>query len=396
MNRCGYCSGLSVPKGGFCYGNWARLIAMDEVHETREIRRATDRSGRRIVNQYTFLRKLGEGAYGKVKLAECNHRHYAIKIINKDRLRRQREFVVNPKGGMGVRNALQDILREIAIMKKLQHENVVRLHEVIDDEEREKLYLGMCYAVLDFCGKGAILDWDSNEKRFVCPFDSSSSREAAVDELSLRVHFRQMLSGLQYCKSHPVHSNHIIHRDIKPQNVLVTEDGVVKIADFGQAIIFDADDTQQKTAGTLHFFPPESCGPEKTRFSGKAADIWALGLTLYALVYRKLPFAAGESFAEIIEAINAFELTFPAVPPITSMLKSVLCRMLDKNPTTRVKTAELMADPWVNCESPLLRPRSKMPPEVSPADLNDAVISIGDVIFIVLSTQKPLHRRREK
>lgn len=369
---------------------------MDEVHETREIRRATDRSGRRIVNQYTFLRKLGEGAYGKVKLAECNRRQYAIKIINKDRLRRQREFIVNPRGGMGVKNALQDALREIAIMKKLQHDNVVRLYEVINDEEREKLYLGTCYSVLDFCGKGPILDWDSNEKRFICPYESNPNWSETVDEPSLRVQFRQMISGLQYRKPYAVHSNHIIHRDIKPQNVLITEDGVVKIADFGQAIIFDADDTQQRTAGTLHFFPPESCGAVKAKFSGKAADIWALGLTLYAMVYRKLPFVAGESFAEIIEAINGFELMFPPVPTITDMLRSVLSRMLDKNPNTRVKTVELMADPWVNCESPLLRPRSKIPQEVSSAELNDAVISIGDVIFIVLSTQKPLHRRREK
>lgn len=362
---------------------------MDEVHETREIRRGTDRSGRRIVNQYTFIRKLGEGSYGKVKLAECNHRLYAIKIINKDRLRRQREFVVNPKGGgIGVRNALQDILREIAIMKKLRHDNVVRLYEVINDEEREKIYLGNFHSVLDYCGKGPVLDWDSTQQRFICPFDSQS--EGTVNEWSLRTHFRQMLSGLQY-----LHSNQIIHRDIKPQNVLLNDDGVVKIADFGQAIICEADDAQQRTVGTLQFFPPESCGPVKAKFSGKAADIWALGLTLYAMVYHRLPFH-GQSFTEVIEAINSFELTFPPEPVISKMLQSILARMLDKDPYTRAKMAELMTDPWVNCESPLLLPRSKMQQEVSSAELNNAVISIGDVIFIVLLTQKPLHRSREK
>ena len=167
------------------------------MHETREIRRATDRSGRRIVNQYTFIRKLGEGAYGKVKLAECNGMFYAIKIINKDLLRRQREFVVNAKGGMGVKTALQDALREIAIMKKIRHENIVHLHEVIDDEEREKLYLSEDYTVLDYCGKGPILEWITVEQRFNSPFDSGATGE--FDEGKLRGYFRQMISGLQYC-----------------------------------------------------------------------------------------------------------------------------------------------------------------------------------------------------
>ena len=189
-----------------------------------------------------------------------------------------------------------------------------------------------------------------------------------------------------------MHAHHIIHRDIKPQNILVTHEGVVKIADFGQAIIFDADDAQQKTVGTLQFFPPECCSPVKTNFSGKAADVWALGLTLYAMVYRNLPYN-GESYTEVIEGINTFELNFPPSPHVSGLLKDLIVRMLDKNPNTRAKLPELMADAWVNCESPLLRPRQKLKDVVSTDEINDAVLSIADVIFIVRDRQKPLRRR---
>lgn len=155
----------------------------------------------------------------------------------------------------------------------------------------------------------------------------------------MRKLFRDVVCGLEY-----LHFHNIVHRDIKPQNILLTDELIAKIADFGQAQIFEESDRQIKTIGTYQFFPPECCTAESVGFSGKAADIWALGLTLFALVYKQLPFAS-QSLAGIFEAIESFVLTFDPNVHISSGLQLLLSRLLDKDPSSRIKMFELLQDP---------------------------------------------------
>lgn len=83
----------------------------------------------------------------------------------------------------------------------------------------------------------------------------------------------------------------VIHRDIKPENLLIDENDRVKISDFGVSLIVEnGADEIQSTAGSNYFFSPEICGG--ATYKGKKSDIWALGVTLYFVIYKKYPFNA--------------------------------------------------------------------------------------------------------
>ena len=109
----------------------------------------------------------------------------------------------------------------------------------------------------------------------------------------------------------------IVHRDIKPQNILLCEGEpfTVKLCDFGVSEEFQGDnDIMAKTAGTYHFFAPECCDPEIEEYSGKAVDIWALGVTMYCLLFNVLPFfdyENQENEYSILEIIYKTDVQLP-------------------------------------------------------------------------------------
>lgn len=90
-----------------------------------------------------------------------------------------------------------------------------------------------------------------------------------------------------------VHNHEIVHRDIKPDNLLLAKDGTLKIVDFGVSEMFHkGDDRMKKSAGSPAFMAPELCVAHHGEVSGKAADIWSMGITLYCLIYGRPPFVS--------------------------------------------------------------------------------------------------------
>ncbi|CAG9320758.1 unnamed protein product [Blepharisma stoltei] len=304
------------------------------VVETSQVTISKDRKGHKIINQYTIIKKIGEGAYATVKLCKARDDFYAMKVFKKDMLMRRRDFSNSADGRMVVTNALTDVYKEIDLMKELNHPNVIRMYEIIDDVEGEKIYM-----ILDYCERGSLMDWNSNEHRFITPWTNKE-----ISESQLKSIFRQLVLAVRY-----LHINHIIHRDIKPQNVLLTSKNHVKLADFGQASKFEGEnDNIRKTQGTYHFLAPESI-TDIEHCSGRAADIWAVGVTLYIAVFNILPFS-GSSISEIMNSIENDDLIIPNIRPISADLRNLILHVLDKNPRTRVTIEGLLVDPWLNSE----------------------------------------------
>ncbi|XP_047235701.1 calcium/calmodulin-dependent protein kinase kinase 1 isoform X2 [Girardinichthys multiradiatus] len=285
------------------------------------------------LNQYKLKSEIGKGSYGVVKLAynEDDDKHYAMKVLSKKRLMKQCGFPRRPpprgpKAAQGeqpkVLGPLERVYQEIAILKKLDHVNIVKLVEVLDDPSEDNLYM-----VFELMRKGPVME---------VPTDTPFSEEQA------RLYFRDIILGIEY-----LHYQKIIHRDIKPSNLLLGDDGHVKIADFGVSNQFEGNDALlSSTAGTPAFMAPETLSEKCKSFSGKALDVWAMGITLYCFVFGKCPFI-DEYILALHNKIKTKPVDFPERPNISEELQTLILRMLDKNPDNRITIPEIKMDQWV-------------------------------------------------
>uniref|UniRef100_A0A8D2ZEE1 calcium/calmodulin-dependent protein kinase n=1 Tax=Scophthalmus maximus TaxID=52904 RepID=A0A8D2ZEE1_SCOMX len=279
------------------------------------------------LNQYKLKSEIGKGSYGVVKLAynEDDDKHYAMKVVSKKKLMKQCGFPRRPpprgpKAAQGeqpkILGPLERVYQEIAILKKLDHINIVKLVEVLDDPTEDSLHMGT--PVMEV------------------PTDDAFSEEQA------RLYFRDVILGMEY-----LHYHKIVHRDIKPSNLLLGDDGHVKIADFGVSNQFEGNDALlSSTAGTPAFMAPETLSDQRKSFSGKALDVWAMGVTLYCFVFGKCPFI-DEYILALHNKIRSKPVDFPEAPKISEELRTLILRMLDKNPDIRITIPEIKTDQWV-------------------------------------------------
>lgn len=185
--------------------------------------------------------------------------------------------------------------------------------------------------------------------------------------------------------------NHVIHRDIKPDNIVLTGDAkVAKICDFSVSHVFeDNDDRLSSSAGAPAFLAPELVSV-RGQSHGKATDIWALGVTLYYWVYGTCPFL-GPSIPAIYEKIQNQELTLPPTFPNgqapSKDLQDLLFRLLTKDPKRRITMKDIRRHAWC---SDLFRVR---PPLEMPA-LPSAAISTSPVSSTPASPCRPARTRR--
>lgn len=312
------------------------LMGMDTfIHriDSTEVIYQPRRKRAKLIGKYLMGDLLGEGSYGKVKemLDSETLCRRAVKILKKKKLRR-------------IPNGEANVKKEIQLLRRLQHKNIIQLVDVLYNEEKQKMYMIMEYCV---CGMQEMLD-SVPEKRFPV--------------FQAHGYFCQLLDGLEY-----LHSQGIVHKDIKPGNLLLTTDGALKISDLGVAEAlhpFAEDDTCRTSQGSPAFQPPEIANGLET-FSGFKVDIWSAGVTLYNITTSLYPFE-GDNIYKLFENIGKGDYTIPE--DCGPLLSDLLRGMLEYDPVKRFSIQHIRQHNWVRKKHPPSEPPVPIPPSAETRD----------------------------
>ncbi|XVF41185.1 hypothetical protein PTKIN_Ptkin01aG0259700 [Pterospermum kingtungense] len=261
--------------------------------------------GKVLMQKYEFGRLLGQGNFAKVYYARNieTSQSVAIKVIEKEKAL---------KAGM-----IDQTKREISVMGLVKHPNVLELYEVI--ASKSKIYFVMEYA------KGGEL------------FNKVSKGKLREDVA--RKYFQQLISAVDFC-----HSRGVYHRDLKLENLLLDENGTVKVSDFGLSALAESKHQGgilHTTCGTPAYVAPEVIN--RKGFDGAKADIWSCGVILYVLLAGYLPFHDSNLIA-MYRKISKAEYKFPNW--FSPEVCKLLTRIFNPNPKARISIAKIMANPW--------------------------------------------------
>nr|QOL71358.1 CBL-interacting protein kinase 5 [Cynodon dactylon x Cynodon transvaalensis] len=258
-----------------------------------------------LMNRYELGRMLGQGTFAKVYHARnlASNQSVAIKVIDKEKVLRV---------GM-----IEQIKREISVMRLVRHPNVVQLHEVT--ASKSKIYFAMEYV------RGGEL--------------FTKIARGRLKEDAARKYFQQLIGAVDFC-----HSRGVYHRDLKPENLLVDENGNLKVSDFGLSALKECqkqDGLLHTTCGTPAYVAPEVIN--KKGYDGAKADIWSCGVILFVLLAGFLPFHDA-NLMEMYRKISRGDVKYPQW--FSSDIRRLLSRLLDPNPKTRITIEKLADHPW--------------------------------------------------
>lgn len=254
------------------------------------------------IGAYNIIKTLGEGSFGKVKLAvhRSTGQQVALKIISRKNL---------------ISRDMQGrVEREIEYLQLLRHPHIIKLYTVIKTPTE-------IIMVLEYAG-GELFDY--------------IVAHGKMKEDKARRFFQQMLCAVEYC-----HRHKIAHRDLKPENLLLDEHLNVKIADFGLSNIMSDGNFLKTSCGSPNYAAPEVIGGKL--YAGPEVDVWSCGVILYVLLVGRLPFD-DEHIPSLFAKIGRGSYMVPTWmdPGAAALIK----KMLQVNPVQRATIEEIRQDPW--------------------------------------------------
>ncbi|KAJ3693875.1 hypothetical protein LUZ60_009355 [Juncus effusus] len=294
-----------------------------------------EKKGTILMNRYELGKLLGQGTFAKVYHARniTTGDNVAIKIIDKEKVIRV---------GM-----IDQIKREISVMRLVRHPNIVQLYEVMATKTK-------IYFIMEYVQGGELFNKVSKGR---------------LKEDAARRYFQQLIGAVDFC-----HSRGVYHRDLKPENLLLDENGNLKVSDFGLSALRESqrqDGLLHTTCGTPAYVAPEII--TKRGYDGAKADIWSCGVILYVLLAGYLPFH-DPNLMDMYKKISKGD--FKCAPWFTTDMRKLLAKLLDPCSATRITMEKLMENVWFRKG---YKPAEKIPQSSSFSSLIDIQAAFKDM-----------------
>ena len=257
---------------------------------------------------------IGKGTFGSVWKVQhkFTKQIFAIKVINKENIIQQ--------------NMIEQLNKEIEIMYKLNHPNIIKLYSHFEDEK-------------DFC---LIMEYACKGQLF-----SIIRKHKKLNPITAKQYMKEIISAVKYL--HNLNPP-IIHRDIKPENILLDEEGRCKLADFGWASYYNGRKNKETFCGTPQYLAPEMVNEEG---HDKSVDIWALGILLFEMLTGRTPFNLIGDQNDLYNSIINSKIIW--TDDLPSSAKDLISKILCVEPGERLNLDEILEHPWFK-ETPPLRP----------------------------------------
>ena len=271
------------------------------------------------LGNYNFIKTIGEGTFGKVKLAlhKPTKEPVAIKILEKRKINNKKD--------------LERIEKEIKYMKILNHPNIVKIYEIIEDENN-------FYISMEYVSGGELFNYIVKNKR--------------LEENEASFFYSQIIHIIQ-----EIHKHKICHRDIKPENLLLTQNKTIKIIDFGLSNEYKY--YLDTPCGSPCYASPEVI--KGLRYSGLAIDLWASGIILFSMLCGYLPLDDKNNDV-LFRKILKCKIEFPQKKNIviSENAKDLIKRILKPDPSKRISLEEILEHPFLSYGNKKYKERIKM------------------------------------
>ena len=256
-----------------------------------------------LLSEYTIKETIGKGTFSVVKLGinKTTKEKVAIKILKKNKIIHRED--------------VERIEREISILKKLSHINVIKIYKINEDEEKY-------YIFMEYCENGELFHYIVERQRL--------SEEASS------FFFYQLINGLEY-----IHSENIVHRDLKPENLLLGKHNILKIIDFGLSNFCEVDNYLETPCGSPCYASPEMVSGKK--YNGHIIDIWSTGIILFAMTCGYLPFEDQDNDI-LFKKILKCKIKYPEY--LSDMVVDLMKKILVRVPEQRITLDEIKLHPF--------------------------------------------------